>query len=369
MDTPELKIYLNTIAHNAKLIKDLCENNIIEICIVTKGFCAEIPIVKTIVNSGINFLADSRIQNIIKVKNQIPNVRYMLIRIPKISEAKEVIQYADISLQSQLEIIKVYSDIAMAMGKTHDIILMVDVGDLREGVMPENVLETVRDIFSMKGIRLIGIGTNVGCYGGIKPTVENSEALVKIKKDIEENFDIKLKYISGGSTCTTKLLFEGSLPKEINNLRIGEAVILGEDSTGGIFIDGLHQDAFILNAEVIEMKTKPSIPIGEIGYDAFGCKPVFEDKGMRKRAILSVGRQDVRIEALTPVFKGAEILGASSDHLLLDITDCTEKIVPGSIVPFRCAYSAVLTLTTSPYVYKKYVDNPELRTQISELRG
>ena len=356
MDTPELEVHLNKIAHNAEFIKNLCNNNQIDVCIVTKGFCAQMPIVKTIVKSGINFLADSRIQNIIKVKNQIPDIRYMLIRIPKISEAKDVIRYADISLQSQLEIIKVYSDIAVAKGKIHEIILMVDVGDLREGVMPENVMETVEGILKMEGIRLIGVGTNVGCYGGVMPTVENSEALVKIKKDIEEYFDIELKYISGGSTCTTKLLLKGSLPKEINNLRIGEAVILGEDSTDGIFIDGLYQDAFILNAEVVELMTKPSVPIGEVGYDAFGCKPVFLDKGMRKRAILSIGRQDVRIEALTPLIKGAEILGASSDHLLLDITDCTEKIAPGSIVSFRCAYSAVLTLTTSPYVYKKYVE-------------
>lgn len=356
MNTPELKIYLKKIAHNAKFIKDICVDNGIDICIVTKGFCAEIPIVKAIIDSGVSFLADSRIQNIIKVKSKIPDARYMLIRIPKISEAKEVLQYVDISLQSQLEVIKVYSDTAITLGKIHDIILMVDVGDLREGVMPENVTDMVREILSMKGVKLIGIGTNVGCYGGIMPTVENSEALVKIKKDIEEHFDLKIKYISGGSTCTTKLLFDGVLPNEINNLRIGEAVILGEDSTDGIFIDGLYQDAFILNAEVIELKTKLSVPIGEVGYDAFGCKPVFIDKGMRKRAILSIGRQDVRIEALTPAYRGAEILGASSDHLLLDITDCAEKMEPGDIVPFRCAYSAVLSLTTSPYVYKKYVE-------------
>ena len=356
MDTPVLEVNLSKIAHNAKMMKEICGSNGIDICIVTKGFCAELPIVRAFVDSGVNFLADSRIQNIIKVKNEFSNVRYMLVRIPKISEAKEVVQYADISLQSQLEIIKAYSDMAESLGKIHDIILMVDVGDLREGVLPKNILETVEGILPLKGVRLAGIGTNVGCYGGIMPTIENTEILVKVKNDIKNNFGLDLEYISGGSTCTTKLLYEGILPKGINNLRIGEAVILGEDSTNGIFIDGFYNDAFILYAEVIELKAKPSVPIGEMGYDAFGCKPVFEDKGLRKRAILSVGRQDVRIEALTPIYKGAEILGASSDHLLLGITDCSEKIEPGSIVPFRCAYSAVLTLTTSPYVYKKFIE-------------
>ena len=321
MSTPVLEINLKKIAHNVKQIKDSCTEKGIDPCIVTKGFCALPPIVKTIVSSGINFLADSRIQNIIKVKNAFPNIRYMLIRIPKISEAYDVINYADISLQSQLEIMKVYSDKALKLGKIHEIILMVDVGDLREGVMP---------------------------------TVENSKLLVNLKKEIEYRFNIKLKYISGGSTCATKLLFEDSLPKEINNLRIGEAVILGEDSTNGVFIDGLYQDAFILKAEVVELKDKPSVPIGEIGYDAFGCKPTFIDKGIRKRVILSVGRQDVRLEALTPIYDGMEIIGGSSDHLLADITDCHKIINSGDVIPFRCAYSAVLTLTTSPYVYKSY---------------
>jgi predicted amino acid racemase len=356
LKTPELEVNLRKIAHNVKLVKNMCDKHGIDLCIVTKGFCAMIPIVESIVSSGIVFLADSRIQNIIKVKNKLPYVKYMMIRIPKISEAKEVIQYTDISLQSQIEVIKAYSDTAESLGKRHDIILMIDVGDLREGIMSDDAISTVEDILSMKGVRLVGIGTNVGCYGGIMPTVENANMLVKIKKEIERYFGINIKYISGGSTCATKLLEEGNLPKDINNLRIGEAVILGEDSTNGRFIDGLYQDAFILKAEVVELKDKPSVPIGEIGYDAFGCKPTFLDKGNRKRAILSVGRQDVRIEALTPVYEGAEILGGSSDHLILDVTDCKEKIKPGDLIPFRCAYSAVLTLTTSPYVYKKYRD-------------
>lgn len=354
MNTPVLEINLKKISSNIKQLKNSCTEKGIDTCIVTKGFCALLPIVKTIVSSGINFLADSRVQNIIKVKNAFPDIRYMLIRVPKISEAYEVINYADISLQSQLEIMKVYSDKALELGKIHEIILMVDVGDLREGIMPADVLETVNNIQAMKGIRLIGIGANVGCYGGVMPTVENSNQLVNLKKEIEDCFNIKLKYISGGSTCTTKLLFEDSLPYGINNLRIGEAVILGEDSTNGVFIDGLYQDAFILKTEVVELKDKPSVPIGEIGYDAFGCKPTFIDKGIRKRAILSVGRQDVRLEALTPIYQGMEIIGGSSDHLLADITDCNKIINPGDVIPFRCAYSAVLTLTTSPYVYKIY---------------
>lgn len=354
LKTPALEINLAKITHNARHVKNICDKNDIELCVVTKGFCALLPVVEALISSGITFFADSRIQNIMKVKKKFPCVKYLMIRIPKISEAAEVIQYADISLQSQIEVIEAYSNKAQSLGKKHDIILMIDVGDLREGVMPEDAISTAQKILSMKGIRLIGVGTNVGCYGGVMPTAQNTKMLLDIKKDMEKQLGISIKYISGGSTCTTKLLEKGQLPREINNLRIGEAVILGEDSVNGRFIDGLYHDAFILKAEVVELKDKPSVPMGEIGYDAFGCKPTFLDKGIRKRAILSVGRQDVRIEALTPVQEGMEILGGSSDHLIVDITDSKEKITPGSIITFRCGYSAVLTLTTSPYVSKKY---------------
>lgn len=371
MYTPLLEINLDKIKHNARKINDLCQKSNIDVCIVTKGFCAEFPIVEALIKLGHNFFGDSRIQNIIKVKKKFPNIKYMMIRIPKISEAAEIIQYADISLQSQLEVIKSYSAKAEAMGKTHSIILMIDVGDLREGVLPQDAAAVVGEILSMKGVKLIGLGTNVGCYGGIIPTVKNTTALVNLRNSLERAYNIELPFISGGSTCAMKLLKEGKLPKEINNLRIGEGLLLGEDSTSGIFLEGLHQDTFILKAEVVELREKPSIPIGEISYDAFGNQPVFLDKGIRKRAILSVGRQDVRIEALTPIDPGVEILGGSSDHLIVDVTDSRENIEPGSLISFRCAYSAVLSLTTSPYVekiyinYKEYGKSPEERIKES----
>ena len=354
MDTPILEIDLSKITYNAQKIKGFCEKSDINACVITKGFCAELSIVEALMQGGHNFFGDSRIQNIMKVKKKFPDVKYMMIRIPKISEAMDIISYCDISLQSQLEVIKAYSDKAESMGKVHNIILMIDVGDLREGVMAADAVALTGEILTMKGVKLIGIGTNVGCYGGIMPTLENTTTLVNLRNSLEKAYNIKLPIISGGSTCALKLLLEGKLPKEINNLRIGEGVILGEDSTNGIFLEGFYHDAFILKAEVVELREKPSVPIGKIGYDAFGNQPIFLDKGIRKRAILSIGRQDVRIEALTPVSEGMEILGGSSDHLLLDVTDSKEYIEPGSIISFRCAYSAVLSLTTSPYVEKKY---------------
>jgi len=355
MYTPILEINLDKIKHNTQKIKEFCEKSNIQVCAITKGFCADLPIVEAIIGGGINFLGDSRVQNIIKAREKFPNVKYMMIRIPKISEAEEVITYADISLQSQLEVIEAYSNKAISMGRVHDIILMIDVGDLREGVMPEDAEQTVGRILSMKGVNLIGVGMNIGCYGSIIPTVENASILINIRDRLEKTFNIKLPVISGGATSSLKLLREKKMPKEINNLRIGEAILVGEDSTNGVMLEDYHQDAFILKSEVIELKEKPSVPIGERGYDAFGNQPEYPDKGIRRRAILAIGRQDVRVEALTPICPDMEILGASSDHLIVDVTDSKENVEPGSIIAFRCGYSAMLSLTTSPYVEKVFI--------------
>ena len=94
------------------------------------------------------------------------------------------------------------------------------------------------------------------------------------------------------------------------------------------------------------------MPIGEIGRDAFGEKPVFEDKGMMKRAILSIGRQDARIENLSPRDGGAEIIGASSDHMLLDVTACKRRLKVGDIMEFNLSYGGLLSVITSSYVSK-----------------
>ncbi|MDH6603521.1 putative amino acid racemase [Bacilli bacterium PM5-9] len=350
MKTPFLEINLKKIENNATKLNNIFKENNMDIVFITKGTSANIDVIKTVKNTGIKYFGDSRMDNIIKVKNEIPDINYTLIRIPKLSEISEMVEYCDCSLQSQLEVIKVTSNYALENNKVHNIILMIDVGDLREGVMVEDVLDTVKEILTYKGVKLVGIGTNVGCYGSIMPSVENTQILVDIKNQIKNELNYDIQFISGGSTCTTDLLFKGILNTEINLMRIGEAIMLGEDSTNDKKLDGFEDDAFIINAEIIELKNKPSFPIGERGKDAFGRVNEYIDYGNIDRAILAIGRQDVVIEALDPLDENINILGGSSDHMILDVTKCNKKYKLGDIISFRCAYSAVLAATTSKYV-------------------
>lgn len=348
---PLLSIQVNQLKENVALLK----KNIAPVTMmgVTKVFCAVPELVKAYVEGGVDFLADSRIENMMKLKSfDVPKV---LLRLPMISQAKEVVENVDISLNSEIETIRALNDEAVKLNRIHRIILMVDLGDLREGLWPEDVDATVLDILKLSNIELYGLGVNLTCYGGIIPKEDNLGQLVKIGRHIEERFGVQLKMISGGNSSSYYLTESKKMPHGITNLRLGEALVLGRETAYGAEIQGAHTGIFTLQAEIIELKTKPSLPIGEVGMDAFGNKPVFEDRGQRKRAILGIGRQDVNPNNLIPSDEAIFPIGASSDHLIIDVTDSEKAYRVGDIITFNVEYGALLPLMTSEYVTKEYI--------------
>lgn len=349
---PRLIVDRDKLYHNACLIKNLCGEYGIEVVAVTKGYCAIKDITDVILSAGIEKLADSRILNIQRMRGYGIKKHIMLIRIPMLSEIPDVVRYADSVLVSEMETAEALSEECQRQDKSIDIVIMVDVGDLREGMLPEEVPQFVDRASGLKGINIAGIATNVGCIGGIMPDSNNIGMLINAAKQAETVLDRKLDIISGGSTCTLKLIDDGEMPEMVNQLRIGEAILFGINDVCGRDIPGTYKDVFTLEAEVAEIKLKPSKPIGQVGYDAFGEVPNFEDRGIRKRAILALGRQDVMIDGIIPKYPDMHIVGASSDHLILDVEDYEGTIEVGDIVPFDITYGGLLSATTSPYVEK-----------------
>ncbi|GCD09667.1 ornithine racemase Orr [Clostridium tagluense] len=349
---PCVDVDLGKITHNAKTITDMCNKVNIEVAAVTKVFCAQSPITEAILKSGIKGVADSRISNLKKSKDL--NCEKLMIRIPMISEAYEIVRYSDTSLNSELATIRALSVAAKDLNKIHNIILMVDIGDLREGVLIQDATSTASEILKLDNIKLIGLGTNVTCYGGVIPDSENLGILIKLKGDLEKSFNISLPLISGGNSSSLHMVINNTMPKEITQLRIGESILLGRETAYGKPVANCYEDAFILKGEVVEIKNKPTIPTGKIGVDAFGNIPHFEDLGIRKRAIIAVGRQDIRLEGLVPVDSDITVFGASSDHLIIDITDCKKELSVGDVVDFNVDYGCLMAAMTSPYVEKYY---------------
>jgi predicted amino acid racemase len=352
MHTPRLEISLAKIAHNASTLKNLYRARGIEISAVTKVVCGDPRIAGALVDCGIEMLADSRIANIKRMRDAGIASVFMLLRSPSLSQVAEVVACSDLSLNSELSVIRQLSRQAVKQRVIHKVILMVELGDLREGLMPDDVQGAVAEVLELDGITLAGIGANLACFGGIKPDHANMALLSQIAHEVEERFGLILPHVSGGNSGNHTWFMSTEDLGGITDLRLGESIYLGRETLRRDPIEGLFTDAFTLVAEVIESKLKPSLPYGNAGQNAAGYVPEFEDRGKIRRIILSIGTQDVVVAGLTPRAQ-ADILGASSDHIILDGRD--GKYTIGDELEFDLDYGALLSAMTSPYVEKVVV--------------
>ncbi|MFP4198339.1 MAG: alanine racemase [Halanaerobium sp.] len=355
MNYPQLDIYLNQIEENAsKLKKDLLKKDI-KLTAVVKGFAGDLNIFKAYQRAGIKSIADSRIENIKRFREAGFKDEILMLRIPMPSEIEEIVPYIDSSLVSEAKTAELISKAAAAAGKKIGLIIMVDIGDRREGILADDLEGLARKIESLPAVMLKGIGTNLGCFAGIIPDQENTEYLISLKKNLEKKLGSGLEILSAGNTATLRLLKEQELAHNISNLRIGEAILLGTDIINESLIEGLNHYNFRLQAEIVELKEKPSNPEGKMAFGGKGRGQIIEDRGLRRRAILAAGKQDIDYHGLYPELKGVEVLGASSDHLITDITDAAQKLEVGDILSFKINYSAMLRAMTSHYVTKNYI--------------
>jgi len=350
MKYPRLVIDTHKIKHNVETLVKLANLQAIDVVGVTKVFCGHKDVTEAFIEGGVKYLADSRIENLIRVREfDLPKI---LLRLPMQSEIDDVVRYSDISLNSEIETVKKLSESALRQNVVHGVILMMDLGDLREGFYEEaDLYSTVEEIKNLNGIKLIGVGTNLTCYGGVIPSSENLSRLVEIANEIEKRYLIKLEIISGGNSSSVHLLGNKNLIG-INNLRLGESLVCGTETAYGERIKGTYNDAFVLELEVIEAKNKPSVPTGVIGRDAFGNIPTYVDRGIRKRVICAAGQQDLDNGTIIPQDEDIIILGGSSDHLIIDTTDSIVDYKVGDIIKFNLKYASVLRAMTSEYIKK-----------------
>lgn len=352
MSAPRLEIDLAKIGHNAATLVDLLTTRGISVTGVTKATLGSPEIAHALLGAGVHGLGDSRIENIEAMRAADLTAPMTLIRSPMLSQVDRVVAHADISLNSELDVLTALSAAAKQQDRIHGVILMVELGDLREGIMPEDADHVVRETLRLPNITLRGLGTNLACQSGVSPDADNMAQLSALVESVEGTFGLTLDVVSGGNSANLPWVLSGADAGRINDLRIGEAILLGREPLHRRPITGLHIDAITLVAEVIEAKSKPSQPTGVIAQTAFGDKSPATDRGDLHQAILAVGHQDVDPLGLCAPL-GVEILGASSDHLI--VTTRADHPAVGSEVRFQLDYSALVRSMTSPFVDKVFV--------------
>ena len=351
---PLLEINKSKIRSNIETISNLCKKLDIKLTGVTKGCDALREINDLLIEEGIQSIASSRIYHLKAYKDK--TIESMLLRLPMLDEIEDVIQYVDVSLNSEMLALEALNKEAIKHKKLHKVLLMVDLGDLREGCWNEKeLLDLALFAESSQGLHLYGLACNLSCYGSVKPTIKNMNKLVEAAEAVEKHIQRKLEIISGGATSTIPLLVNNQLPKRINHLRVGESILLGRDlSEFYECVLPLENDTFVLKAQLIELKEKPSYPIGEKVVDAFGNSPLYKDHGIQKRGILAIGKQDFGShDKLIPRDNNVKLIGSSSDHLIVDLTLTDYQL--GDIVSFEMYYQSMLYLCLSNDITKSFV--------------
>jgi len=351
MSAPRLEIDLGKIQHNARTLVDRLTRRGISVTGVTKATLGSPEIANAMLLAGVSDLGDSRIENIEAMRQSRVPAQMSLIRSPMLSQVRRVVTSADVSFNSELEVVRQLSNEARKLSRTHRVVLMVELGDLREGIMPVDLMAAVREILRLPNIVLKGIGTNLACRSGASPDDANMGELSRLAALIEATFNTSIEIVSGGNSANLEWVFSSEYTGRINNLRLGESILLGRETLHRNAIEGLHTDAITLVAEVIELKLKPTQPAGKLAQNGFGNRPDIVDRGAVAQAILAIGVQDVDVGGLQPS-TGIEILGGSSDHLV--VTSGIDNLAVGTEMKFQLDYSALLRAMTSPFVGKSY---------------
>lgn len=307
---------------------------------VTKAACGHPAVGRAMVQGGAERLADSRINHLRRLQGEV-DVPLKLLRVPMVGELQAVLEYTDISMQTERSVVRSIAEIADRRDSVHDVIALVDMGDRREGVLPAEVEPFVRLIEELAGVQLVGLATHTGSFGGVLPSKDSKATFVELVKAAEAEIGREIPIVSGGSTVELPLAEQDQLPDRITSLRLGESALLGSDVTRDRQVPYLRQDAFELQAEVVESRRKPSTPAGERGRNITGQQLAFEERGQRLRAIVALGEQDTNPSDLRPIAEGIEVLGASSDHTVLDVEDASPSPQPGDVISFEPGYTAL----------------------------
>ena len=346
-----LEVDLDKIYHNAFTLVSRLRQRGIAVTGVTKATLGSPEIARTWLRAGVCGLGDSRIENIDRMRAAQTPAAMTLIRTPMLSQVDRVVSLTSLSLNTEVAVIRELSAAAHRMGCIHGVVLMVELGDLREGIMPAHLHRVVRQVLAFSNVSFLGIGTNLACRSGVVPDEEKMTELSAIADSIDASFGPIVQIVTGGNSANLDWALSDSEVGRVNNLRLGEALLLGCEPLQRKTISGLHTSAITLIAEVIEVKNKPSKPWGRQAQNAFGDMIEVVERGDIRQAILAIGRQDVDPDGLTPP-RGLTILSASSDHLVVEVSDEWGMMKVGTEISFELDYSALLRAMTSPFVTK-----------------
>lgn len=350
-----LKLYREKLLHNYDFLKQKFDGRDIEWGVVTKLFCGNEDMIREVINLGVREVHDSRISNLRVAKEISPDVQTVYIKPPPKKIIEDIVRWADVSFDSDISTIEMLSKEAVKQDRIHKIIIMIEMGDLREGVVRDELINFYEQVFNLPNINVVGLGTNLNCLHGVMPNADKLIQLTLYKQIIELKFNKKIPWISGGTSVTVPLLLRDEIPQGVNHFRVGEALYFGLDLFTEKTIEGMEDSVMELFAQIIELHEKPVVPSGELGKDPQGNIMQIDESLYGKtshRAILDIGYLDIDPKFLFPISDDIKIVDASSDMLVVDVGANAPEYKVGDMVRFKLKYMGALGIMNSNYIDK-----------------
>jgi predicted amino acid racemase len=347
---PRVVINLAKLAHNFQTLHERCRAAGIALTAVVKGLAGDRPTVDRLVAAGLEQLGDSRLANLANYQDY-PGLTKMQLRLADPEAAALTVQLAEVSLNAEPLTLSALNVAAGERGGRHRVILMVDLGDLREGVSETDLLPLAKHCRKLPHLEVVGLGANFSCFAGALPTPAALMKLSALADRLRAEFNWSLPYVSGGNSSSLPLLYERQLPPGINHLRVGEGILLGRETLRGTRLPDLFPDVFYVEVKILQVQWKPGKVSGPVGRDAFGRKPARPDLPAGLRLLLGIGEQETPLSGLTPLEPGVTVLGGSSDYL---VVASEHRYQVGQTIRFAPNYWSLLALLSSRYVTKEY---------------
>lgn len=349
MNTPRIEVDLGKIRDNTRYLVGKLKPRGISVTGVTKAVCGNPAVANAMLDGGARGLADSRISNIERMRKAGLACAITMLRTPIPSQAEQTVRSCETSYNTEISVMRMLGAAARKSNRIHNVILMVEMGDMREGILPENLQACVREVLGIKGVALKGIGANFACLRGMVPNTVTMAELSELANDTEVICGHRMKTVSGGNSANLQWAFEPNRGNRINDIRLGESILLGVDPVTGEHISGLHIDAFTLLADVIETKAKSSSALSAQVKSTNSTIHLVPDHFHDERSILAIGHQDTDISGLSMPHH-LKFQGATSDHMVL--AAATSELCVGAEVKLQMNYSALMRAMSAPDITK-----------------
>ena len=344
---PQLTLDLDAIGSATHTLAERLSARGIELVGVTKAVDGEPAVGRAMLEAGCAGLADSRLPALGRLAAHALGP-LILLRAPQPHEVATAARVADRVLLCDPA---TAADLGRhAPGPPVELLLTVDLGDRREGVLPGQAGEAAGRLAGLPGTVLAGISVNFACLSGQLPSVELFRAAEDVLAAIAGSVALDAPLLSlGGSCCLQHLAaFE---PRFRTEIRSGGGPLYGYDFVSGAAIEGLERFDPVLSATVLESFFKPPAPPGAGGFDAFGHVP---DTALPQEpawhTLVALGRRDCEPAGLRPLLDGAWIAGMTSD---VGVLITPRELRPGETVEFAVDYDALVRAVTSPYVSQR----------------